>query len=112
VTSVNELDRLRDEGSVTINDSIGHGLRQVGLEPSLTVHRLIEIPLKSIVDATSMPWPRPGIELTNAIHGGVAVPPVVVMRSTDRGWGLLDGGANAYAVLGRQRILGYEVLQD
>jgi len=96
-----------------------HGLRHAGFEPDQTTYRLIDIPLKSINDAASMPWPRLGLDLANAIGDGAVLPPIVVMRNyktwaVRHTWALLDGvnRTNAYVVLGRERIRAYEVLQD
>ena len=77
----------------------------------------IEIPLRRINDAASMPWPRHGLVLANAIKGGLVLPPIVVMRNDKdwavrHTWALLDGvnRTNAYVVLGRERIRAYELL--
>ena len=88
-----------------------HGLRHAGFDPVLTTYRLIEIPVASISEAPSMPWPSCGTEFASEIAGGVVVPPIVVVGPHD-GWGLLDGvnRTNAYVLLGRERILAYEVL--
>jgi hypothetical protein len=43
-----------------------HALREEGLDPQATTYRLIEVPLSSISDTASMPWPRMGTAYVDA----------------------------------------------
>lgn len=47
-----------------------HALREEGLDPQATTYRLIEIPLSSITDTASMPWPKMGTVYVDAIRSG------------------------------------------
>jgi hypothetical protein len=90
------------------------GLRHYGVEPGASSYRLIEIPIASITDTTSMPhriWDHAFVDL---VRSGVELPPIVVFRSWGgSGWGLLDGVGRTHAFLacGVQRTRAYEVIQ-
>lgn len=88
-----------------------HALREEGLHPQATSYRLIEIPLSSITDTASMPWPRMGTAYLNAIRSGQEFPPIVVLRR-QHGWSLLDGvnRTHAHWVLGTVTIRAYELV--
>lgn len=88
-----------------------HALREEGLDPQETSYRLIEIPLSSIHDTASMPWPRMGMAYVDAIRSGTEFPPVVVFRR-ERSWWLLDGvnRTHAHWVPGTASIRAYELL--
>lgn len=88
-----------------------HALREEGLDPQAATYRLIEIPLSSITDTASMPWPRMGTAYVDALRSGQEFPPIVVFRNR-RGWSLLDGAnrTHAYWVLGTASIRAYELL--
>lgn len=100
-----EIESFRDP-------DLEHGLRHSGFDPDRTEYRLIEIPLASITDTRTMPWPhyKPG-KTVEAIQAGVEMPPLVVMK-TDRGWALLDGTirTHAYLELRRETVRVYELL--
>jgi hypothetical protein len=88
-----------------------HALREEGLDPQATSYRLIEIPVGSIRDTASMPWPRMGTAYIDAIRAGREFPPIVVSRG-QHGWSLLDGvnRTHAHWVLGTVSIRAYELL--
>jgi hypothetical protein len=86
-------------------------LAEGGLDPEATTYRLIEIPLSSITDTQSMPWPRMGTAYVDALKATQQFLPIVVVRNR-RGWSLLDGvnRIHGYWVLGTASIRAYELL--
>lgn len=112
-------ERVLDAGLIAYADidlcgdpDLENALREEGLEPQTTNYRLIEIPLSSITDTGSMPWPRMGLSYVDALKAGHQFPPIVVFRNR-RGWSLLDGvnRTHAYYVLGTDNVRAYEVLR-
>jgi hypothetical protein len=88
-----------------------HALVEEGLDPQATSYRLIEIPLRSIVDTASMPWSRMGRAYVDALKAGQQFPPIVVFRN-QHGWVLLDGvnRTHAHWVLQTASIRAYDLL--
>ena len=89
-----------------------HGLRHVGLEPAETFFRLIEIPLDTIRDVRTMPWPNRGHAYADLLREGTEFPPIVVMR-IETGWTLIDGvnRSHAYLALGWKTVRAYELIE-
>jgi len=111
-------ERVLDPGPIAYTDidlygdpDLEHALRQEGLDPQTTTYRLIEIPLTSINDTSTMPWPRMSTIYVDAVKAGQQFPPIVVFRGR-RGWWLLDGvnRTQAYYVLGIGTVRAYELL--
>jgi hypothetical protein len=86
-------------------------LQQEGLDPQATTYRLIEIPLSSLNDTSTMPWRRMSTIYVEPIKAGQRFPPIVVFRG-QQGWWLLDGvnRTHAYFLLGIATVRAYELL--
>jgi hypothetical protein len=95
--------------------SLEQALSHIGVEPSQSSYRLLEVALKEIADTASMPdrlWDR---SIAVALQRGVEFAPLVVLRNwTGGGWSLLDGAnrANAYVALGVDTAQAYELIVD
>jgi hypothetical protein len=94
-----------------LDPDLEHALREEGLDPTVTTYRLIEMPLRSISDTASMPWPRMSTIYVDAIKSGQQFPPVVVLRNPHGYW-LLDGvnRTQAHWILGTETIRAYELI--
>ena len=80
--------------------------------PLETAYRLIEISLNDIGELAAMPkWRLVDRSYVDALRGGTALPPIVVLR-TPRGWTLLDGVHRTQALLelGVPTVRAYELL--
>lgn len=110
--------RVLDPGPIRYSDidlfgdaDLEDALRGEGLAPAETTYRLIEIPIRSITDTASMPWPAMGTEYADALRAGQEFPPIVVIRN-QRDWSLLDGAHRTHAhwTLGTATLQAYELL--
>jgi hypothetical protein len=113
-------DRVIDPGPIAYADielygdpDLEHALSEEGLDPGTTSHRLIEIPLRTVLDTASMPWMRVGNSYVDPLKSGHKFPPIVVFPN-QRGWLLLDGvnRTHAYVMLGTETVRAYELLRS